>query len=363
MQNIKRTIIRFGCKVIRFWIRFWKARLWNKLIVLVCSALLLIVITMFAISRWYIASTNDKPFQLGATFIPAYAASLGVDPQETMDALIYDVGVRQFRLTSYWNQIEHSEGQYDFTELDWQFEKAEKVDAKISLAVGLRQPRWPECHTPDWVKDKSVADVQSQLNAYISAVVNRYKDSPSLTSYQLENEFFNDFGTCTDFDRERLETEYALIKKLDPKHPILISKSNNFPIAATGTPQPDVVGISIYRRVWDANITKQYFNYPLPAWYYAANAGMQKILTGKDSVIHELQMESWPPDGKFIANISVAEQNKSMNASMFADRIAFAKHTGMKSADLWGAEWWYYRKVVKQDPSLWNEAKKAYRNY
>jgi hypothetical protein len=29
----------------------------------------------------------------------------------------------------------------------------------------------------------------------------------------------------------------------------------------------------------------------------------------------------------------------------------------MKKVDLWGAEWWYWRKVKMNDPSLWNAAR------
>ena len=333
------------------------------MLVIFISVIAAACIVMFGISRWYIASNAHKSFQLGVTFIPAYARSLGVEPKATMDALISEVGVKQFRLTSYWNQTEGVKGTYDFSELDWQFKKAEAADAKISLAIGLRQPRWPECHTPDWAKNQPIVQWQPELERYIAATVDRYKNSPSLESYQLENEYFNEFGQCSDFSRERLTAEFNLVKQHDSKHPIIISKSNNFPVPALGAPRADQVGVSIYRRVWDAKFTKQYFNYPLPAWYYAANAGVQKILTGKDSVIHELQMEAWPPDGAFIANISVAEQDKSMNASMFQDRIVFAEHTGMRSADLWGAEWWYYRKVIMNDPSLWNEAKQAFESH
>jgi hypothetical protein len=117
--------------------------------------------------------------------------------------------------------------------------------------------------------------------------------------------------------------------------------------------------VSIYRRVWDAQVTHRYFNYPLPSWYYGFNAGVQKIFTGKDSVVHELQMEPWPPEGKFVGEVSMKEQDKSMNAQMFAGRIRFAKNTGMRSADLWGSEWWYWR-LKQGDAGVWDEAKKAF---
>jgi hypothetical protein len=32
----------------------------------------------------------------------------------------------------------------------------------------------------------------------------------------------------------------------------------------------------------------------------------------------------------------------------------------MKSIDLWGAEYWYYRKTVLHDDSLWNVASQQF---
>ncbi len=60
------------------------------------------------------------------------------------------------------------------------------------------------------------------------AVVERYKNSPALQDYQVENEYFlKVFGECQNFDRQRLIDEVALVKKLDSKHPIVITRSNN----------------------------------------------------------------------------------------------------------------------------------------
>jgi hypothetical protein len=127
-----------------------------------------------------------------------------------------------------------------------------------------------------------------------------------------------------------------------------------------GEPTPDMFGISIYKRVWDANLTKRYLEYPFPGWFYGFVAGSQKIVTGKDMIIHELQAEAWPPHGQLIPNISLEEQNKSFNAERFKHRIEFGKATGMREIYLWGGEYWYYRKVKLNDPSLWNVANDAF---
>ncbi len=318
---------------------------------------------MYGIAQWYISTQRDKPFILGASFIPAYAESLGVDPKETLDALTDDVGARDFRLVSYWDQMELQPGTYDFSQLDWQFKKIESVNGHITLSLGLRQPRYPECHMPDWARKESPEVWKPQLNEFISEVVNRYKDSPALKSYQVENEFFlKGFGNCETIpgalDRSRLVGEYNLVKKLDSKHTVIINRSNNALGWPVGDPQPDEFGISIYKRVWDQGFhTHRYIEYPFPAWYYAFVAGWTQIFTGKNTIIHEMQAESWGPNGKNLNDISVEEGNKSLNAERLSGRVRFAEGTGMKETYLWGAEYWYFRDKVQHDPSLMDVAR------
>lgn len=312
---------------------------------------------MFGISKWYAWDTRQQPLVYGVSFIPAYASSLGVDPQQTMDALL-NIGVKQFRLVSYWNQVETTPGVYDFSQLDWQFQKAEAAHAQIILTVGLRQPRWPECHPPSFIDTtKPLSTWQPQLEQYMTAVINRYKHSPSLYKYQLENEYFlQGFGDCRDYSRSRLVDEYQLVKKLDGQHPIIVGRSNNALGFPAGQPTPDQLSISVYKRVWDSAVTHRYLEYPFPAWFYGYIAGVQKIYLGKDMSIAELQAEAWPPNGKTIPETSLVEQNKSLDAQRLKDRFTYGKNTGMKSIDLWGGEYWYYRKVVLHDDSLWQVA-------
>lgn len=315
---------------------------------------------MYGIARWYIASQASQPLVIGTSFIPAYAESLGLEPKQTMDALIRDVGVKHFRLVSYWDQLEPALGTYDFSLLDWQFAKAEQAHVTVTLSLGLRQPRWPECHMPAWAVNEPESIWQPQLEQFMTVVVSRYKTSPALRSYQVENEFFlRGFGLCTNFDRSRLSSEYALVKQHDPAHNVIIARSNNAVGWPVGNPQPDEFGISIYKRVWSPLI-KRYVEYPFPAWYYSFVAGFEKLVTGKNLMIHELQAEVWTPHGQSIQNTSLAEQNKSFNAQRFVDRVQYGKATGMREMYLWGSEYWYYRLVILHDPSLWKVAKSEF---
>jgi hypothetical protein len=312
---------------------------------------------MYSIAQWYIWSMRNTPLQLGVSFIPDYAQSLGVDPQQNMDALL-DIGVKHFRLVSYWSDMEQTKGTYDFSQLDWQFQKAEAKGAKITLTLGLRQPRWPECHMPDWAEKETSDQWTQQLEQFMGTVMNRYKDSPALQDYQLENEYFlKGFGICTDFSRQRLVDEYNLVKATDPHHTVIIGRSNNAQGFPVGQPTPDKFSISVYKRVWDAGFSHRYLEYPWPAWFYGYLAGTQKIFLSKDMAIGELQAEAWAPNGKAIKDISLDEQNKSLNAKRLQDRFGYGEATGMKQIYMWGGEYWYYRQHVLHDPSLWNVAK------
>jgi hypothetical protein len=342
--------------------RYWQTSHWHKVILTLIALVVLSVGTMYGIARWYIHTEASKPLELGVSFIPDYAQSLGVDPQQTMDGLL-SIGVRHFRLVSYWSDAEQTRGSYDFSQLDWQFQKAEAAHAKITLTVGLRQPRWPECHMPDWAQSEPRNQWQPQLEAYMRAVINRYKNSPNLEKYQLENEYFlQGFGLCTDFSRDRLVSEYKLVKKLDPRHPIIVGRSNNALGFPTGQPQPDEFSISVYKRIWDAGVTHRYLEYPYPAWYYGFLAGTQKIFLNKDMAIGELQAEAWAPNLKTIQDISLAEQNKSLNANRLEGRFNYGKATGMREIYAWGAEYWYYRQAVLHDPSLMQVAQREFQS-
>lgn len=335
--------------------------LWQRIAAGCTALVILLTLGMYGIARWYIASHHSEPMQVGATFIPRYARHFGLEPKEVMTAILEDMQLKNLRLVSYWDEYEKQPGVYDFKELDWQFTLAERYGAKVSLSIGLRQPRWPECHMPEWAKNLPKEQWSTQLKSYMGQVIDRYKNNPALESYQLENEFFLDvFGICPDHSRDRLVDEYNFVKSKDPYHPLIVSMSNNAIGSPIGEPVPDKYAISIYKRVWDKTVTRRYFEYPIPAWYYAFRAGFVQLTTGRDSFIHELQTEAWLPDSeKFMMNdiSSIPEQNKSLNAERLKHRIEYGRATGMRKIDLWGIEWWYWRMKVANDPSLWQTAK------
>ena len=349
-----------------WWQRFlawWKPRrIWQKIVLITTAFVILFTAQAYAIAYWYQQKHKNEPLNIGVTFVANYARYFDSDPKEVFLALRDDLGFKRFRLVSYWSDIEKTNGQYDFSELDWQFDKVEEVGGTVTLAIGLRQPRWPECHLPSWAHNMQYEQFYGELSDYMTAVINRYKDRPSLVSYQLENEYYLAvFADCPYTTKERLVSEFNLVKSLDQNTPVIVSLSNNYLGIPVNKPHADQYGVSVYKRVWDKTITKRYFEYPFTSWYYAWRAGLTEIWNRKSSMLHELQAEPWPPTG--VKEATIEEQNKSMDAARLAERIDYGVDTGFRDIDLWGGEWWYWRKVKFNDDSLWNTAKEKMVEY
>jgi hypothetical protein len=279
-----------------------------------------------------------KQSQFGASLSIKVCRDYDIDDLKVIKYAVQELGITNFRLMSYWDEIEITPGKYNFNYLDKQFRAIEKFGGSITLAVGKRQPRWPECHMPDWASNLSKDEWYKYLFEFISAVVKRYKNSSALKSYQLENEaLLRAFGECKDGDysRKRLNKELKIIKSLDKKHPVIMSLSNNWGFPVFG-PFPDIFGISLYRINYSNG---KYRKSIFPVWWYELRAKIINIYTGKPVFIHELQAEPWGPKANH--EMSKKQQYESMNPSQLKDNIVFAKQTNLHPIYLWGLEWWF----------------------
>lgn len=301
---------------------------------------------------------RNDPLVTGVSFSQKYAEELGNDWRANYTALLDDAGFRQFRLMSYWDEIEPTPGNFDFTDLDWQMDQAAQRGAKVSLAIGKRQPRWPECHQPGWVDDLAPAEQDQRLLAFLSAVITHYKDHPALQSYQLENEVANRLFSphCDKFNRARLQAEFTTVKKIDPHHPVIINVSNQSGVPVRG-PIGDGVGFSIYKKAYAKIGPFAYywsFGY-VPTLWHSYRAGLTELLhPGKTTFVHELQAEPWGPAAT--KDLSFDEQLRSISTETIRQNVTYAQETGMHTVYLWGGEWWYWRKTTFNDSSFWNAA-------
>lgn len=271
-------------------------------------------------------------------------------------ALITDLGVRRFRLMSYWDELEKTPGKIDFKNLDSQIALIKKAGGEVTLCLGARQPRWPENHWPDWAWNLPKAERDERLFAFIEAVVRHYKTEKTVISYQLENEaLLTNFGLRPDTDRQRLRQEFDLVRRLDPKTPIIMTTSTSWGIPIR-RPIPDSVGFSYYQVLYNNGSYGRSFHRP---WLDRIRAGLIRIIHGKPSFIHELQAEPWGP--RNIWEMDVVEQNKSMSLEQLKENLRQAQSTHQYPIDLWGGEWWYWRMKHYDDDSLWQHMKQLYR--
>lgn len=295
--------------------------------------------------------------KFGASFSVPYAQYLGLQPKRCLKAAITDLGVRRLRLMTYWNRLEPKRGKYDFREMDWQIDMAEKHKVAVTLCLGLRQPRWPESHWPDWALDLPDAEWQPALADFIEAVVRRYKDRDVVVSYQLENEaMLKRFGERGNFDRARLKREFQLVKRLDPARPVIMTTSDSWGIPVFG-PKPDMYGFSIYRHFYDRGAYRHAARPPL---FYRVRAALIRLLKWRRVFIHELQAEPWGP--KAIADMSVKEQYESINPLRVQEAVRFAQAAGLHPIDVWGLEWWYWLQIKQDKPEIWEYMREVYKN-
>ena len=291
----------------------------------------------------------------GVSFSAKRSRELGLDPHANLTALLTDMGIKNYRLMSYWDEVELSRGTFDFSELDWEINEVAKYGGTVSLSIGLRQPRWPECHAPSWAYELKGDTWKQALYAYMEIVVKRYETNGTVINWQLENEAVNNwFGTCDAPDRVRLNEEFNLVRSWSKK-PIWMSLSDQhgYPV---NQPTPDRFGYSVYRWVWNNKLPPYgtYLIYPTPVWYHRLRAAIITGYTGKDIFIHELQLEPWGP--RDTKELSVEEQNISMSLQQIHNSLSYAREIGAKDIYTWGGEWWYWRKV-NGDPSVWNTVK------
>lgn len=288
------------------------------------------------------------PQRYGVSFSAKQCRNFGVSVHDCLFWLCREAGFRRFRLMSYWNEIEKEQGAYNFEELDMQLEVITAFDGVVTLCLGVKQPRWPEYHWPKWAKYLSKQERDEALLRFVEAVVRHYKNNPIIISWQLENEaLLKGFGENIQIDRRRLRTEYALVKKLDPKRPIIMSTSNGWGVPAR-KPIPDIVGFSYYPIMYKNGRYNRTIQKP---WLHRLRRRIIRTLLRKQVFIHELQLEPWGPTA--IWKMPIDEQNKSMSIAQIHKNLTEARAINAYPIDLWGAEWWYWRAIKKNDPSIW----------
>ena len=338
-----------------------RVKIKNKMIfwLLILLGLLGILIVVLYVLSFYSQKNNppSKNIKYGVTFSQLGAKNLKLDWKKAYLEVLDDLKVKDIRLPSYWSVIEKKKGEYNFEETDFLIDEADKRGVNIILTVGIKQPRWPECHIPEWARKLSTEGRQQKTLDFIKSVVERYKDKKSIRAYQVENEpYFYPYGEgCYPPDTEFLKKEIALVRSLDSR-PIIISETGELTLWGRQMQLSDIFGSTLYRTVWNP-ITK-YFTYPIPPGFYSLRSNFFRKYfapNNQKSIIIELQAEPWIPSNSPL-DIPIEKQMKIFSVKNLDDNVEFAKKTSFDEIYLWGVEWWYFMKEKGQG-QYWEYAK------
>jgi hypothetical protein len=320
---------------------------------------LALVVWIFKFQRNYPATVDLKhdPDTFGVTYSTKFAQELGFKNDEPYYALLDDLKVKNVRLPIYWDDIEKEDGVLDFSKYDKLLADGSNRGTKFIVNIGWRLPRWPECHAPAWLNSSSTEVIQGKALVMLRETVNHYLKKPDIASnivyWQVENEPLLDvFGTCPKGDEAFLQKEIALVRALDPSHPIIITASGELSAWTKEGHLGDWFGTTMYRVVWNKYFG--YIHYPLPAFFYSSKATWARVPKDK-SMIVELQAEPWVPSGS-MKDMAPADYEKSMSLEQFRGNIQVGLDSGFKKIYLWGAEWWYFQKT-KGQPLYWEVAR------
>lgn len=304
------------------------------------------IVFLAYLGQFIFNKTFDFPQKItyGVTFSPKYAEYLSLDWKPVYMKILDELNVRNLRIPTYWSDIEGKMGEFNFKDVDFMINQAEKRKAKVILVVGFRQPRWPECYIPFWARRLSLQEKRSHILQFIQKTVERYEDREIIWAFQVENEpFLMFFGEdCDRGDEVFLETEVNLVRNLSKKS-IIVSDSGELGNWVIPMQLSDIFGTTLYRDVYNSLMGN--FSYPILPYFYNLKSQIIRNIFAKNNqktIIVELQAEPWIGTDDLRNNPQ--EQAQFFPVNKLKGYIDYAEKSGFDSQYLWGVEWWYWMK-------------------
>lgn len=326
-------------------------------------------------SRW------QRPRELGMTFSPLQCYYLGIDDRAAFKALC-GLGLDRVRLGAYWHEIEAVPGRYDFSKLDWLLEESARHNLKVTIALGMKAPRWPEFHFPEWVKNQfetgagsSPLDQRSPAMAehaltLVDAVVRHCRQSPGVTHWQVENEPF----TRLEITGGRwlspgfVGREVGLVRSLKlESQRILLTNAIHLPSPKVDEDEPafqdslkaaDAVGFNVYTKV-PAGPPDQYIE-PTPLFWQQLEVWQRELgRNDRESWIAEAQAEPWEP-GQLVATQKL--DYPSASPRRMRSLVETLGKIGYGTVLLWGSEYWYWQRLKGRNLWWWTVGQMARRD-
>jgi Beta-galactosidase len=317
---------------------------------------------------------------IGISFRPLQAAALGLDPEAALRALLA-YPFQLIRLGAYWNRLEPEPGRFQPEELDRQLDAAERAGKQVIMCVGpVKAFGYPEFFVPPHHLDRPLRegalvrpDEHRRLldagTAFVTRVVERYRDRDAITAWQVEHEAVDPLGMEHSWRLSEafVRAEVEAVRTADPGRPVMM---NGF--LPTSTPVrvqqwwrtrdqgdslsvaqrlADIVGIDFYPRhaLAAAGPLTLYLDGSRARWQQRRRERLLDWAArdGRRLMIAEVQAEPWeavttPPSPAGRAMYSCRPEDLIGN---YSQCMRWSNQSGfvMDGYLFWGAEYWLLR--------------------
>jgi hypothetical protein len=195
---------------------------------------------------------------VGFSYSPLTSLALNRAPAQDLATLLDATGPDLVRLPIYWESVEPTPESLDFSSIDALMAVVEEHDqltsrpTRVVLTIGARNFLYPELHEPAWAAPRQqpqLNDLQSAAayRAYFDGSVMRYRSSPLLYAWQVENEPLDYVGNAITGDDEinvaQLSWEVDEVHQLDPGRTVVLTSFDgwNSTIDIVGTYAPPLL--------------------------------------------------------------------------------------------------------------------------
>jgi hypothetical protein len=175
---------------------------------------------------------------VGFSFSPITSLNAGRDATEDLSLLLNATQPDLVRLPIYWEDVQETPDELDFESIDPLMAVVANHNltalhpTRVVLTIGARNFLYPELHQPEWAGPRQQpfideAQAGDAYRLYFDSSIERYRASPLLYAWQVENEPLDEvtnIATGADqISQDQLDWEVAEVHRLDPVHQVVVT--------------------------------------------------------------------------------------------------------------------------------------------
>jgi hypothetical protein len=187
--------------------------------------------------------SKPPPPLAGFSYSPLTSEQEHRDPAADLDRLLDAIEPDVVRLPIYWELVQPTPDQLDFSSVDdllaviVKHNQSSPNPTRVVLTIGARNFLFPELHQPVWAGEREQPNIEAAQSGaayreYFDASIRRYRSEPLLHAWQVENEpldkVVNAFTGYDAISEEQLAWEVGQVHRLDPGRKVVITSYDAF---------------------------------------------------------------------------------------------------------------------------------------